>query len=78
MLQVALGIVVFGENDNAQVVPLCARLAQIRAHMLANPVEQGTDATIGLGACAFGYIRHLVEEILLAREYLVGLRVVIR
>ena len=37
LLQISLGVVVLGKDDDPQIVPPCAALAQIGAHFLTNP-----------------------------------------
>ncbi|TMQ28755.1 MAG: hypothetical protein E6K70_26690, partial [Planctomycetota bacterium] len=65
LMQVALGVVVFGKNEHAQVGPCRARLSHSRAHLLANPFQQFAHAAIGEGAGVLGDLGHLIEELLL-------------
>ena len=74
LLEVALRVVVLGEDDDPGVVPpgrrprACDRpeRRQVRAHVLPNPVDQIADPGIGQAPRRLGDLGHLVEELLLA------------
>ena len=68
LLQVALRVVVFGEDDDPDIRPRSARLTQLGTHVLAYPVQESMDPRIGLPAGGLGDRAHGVEQILLAGE----------
>ena len=55
--------------------PRSSRLAQVGAHVLAYPVQEGTDPRIGLPAGGLGDRGHGVEQVLLASKQGLGGRV---
>ncbi len=78
LMQIALGVVVFGEDDDPRVVPrwpLRSSLAGCRqsgAHVVANPVDELEHAGVGQDVASLGDLGHLVEEFLLAGEEVRG------
>ena len=58
--EVAPRVVVFGEDEDAQVVPFFTR-----AHVLANPIDEITHTRVGLAARGIGDAGHLVEQVAL-------------
>ena len=73
LLQVALGVVVLGEDDDADVVPAARRLRQVRDTCSAES-SRSVPSTRASGSAAgwLGDLGHLVEELLLAGEEVAG------
>jgi hypothetical protein len=74
LMEVTLGVVVLGEDDDANLVPsgwLRRALpwpGQIGALILANPFDQPLDTSVGQRSRLIGDLCHLVEELLLWDE----------
>ena len=76
LLKVPLGIVVFREEDDADVVPLGAWRGESRAHVLLDPLDQLHDLASGNARLDFGQFSHLLQEsLLLGKEFTSGLRI---
>ena len=80
LLEITLCVVVLGEDDDASVVPLgrrgrsrLARLRQVGAHLLSNPLDQPPDPGVGQPPRRLGDLRHFVEQLLLTGKQFPGL-----
>ncbi len=79
LVQVAFRVVVFGEDQDAEIVPLRRSGLPMTAHVLANPVDELPDASVGqCRGPPFGDLRHFIEQFLLAGEQLLALRAIRR
>src|SRR5260221_7504676 len=68
LLKIALGVVVFGENNDSRIVPFCARSSEFGTHVLANPGDQPANASVWQSATGFGRFAHLIKQLLFLSE----------